>query len=291
MITIIENNINLNINEIMKIIQEKNKYIPPELFKYRKISDNTPIDENLHVDALKNQKVYLNHPYDFNDPYDSAFNIDIERFKEKNAEILEKKIKEEIVNHLLRQRGINPNIVNNKEIMYDDINIDKNMINTLLDNNSEVFYNAYFKKIIQFRVSCFSKTPYSILMWSHYANDHKGFCISYNTSKIKEKIKKELYPVFYQDILIPLIKTEKNLNTGKINSLLKYKDWKYEKEWRLILNEEFVSLKPSKIYLGVKFNENNLDYFKDIASKLKCKLYKMHINYSKYKLEETEIEI
>lgn len=153
------------------------------------------------------------------------------------------------------------------------------------------FYREYLKKLIKFKVCCFSKTPYSILMWSHYSNYHEGFCIGYDTSKIEEKIKKELYPVFYHDTLLPLVKTEDDLNKGKFNSLIKYTDWKYEKEWRLILDEEFVSLKPSKIYLGVKFNENNLDYFKDIASELNCKLYRMQMNYSEYKLEDRELKL
>ncbi|EEE41206.1 hypothetical protein METSMIALI_00087 [Methanobrevibacter smithii DSM 2375] len=31
---------------------------------------------------MKNEKIYLSNPYNFNDPYDSAFSIDIEKFKE-----------------------------------------------------------------------------------------------------------------------------------------------------------------------------------------------------------------
>lgn len=74
--------------------------------------------------------------------------------------------------------------------------------------------------------------------------------------------------------------------------MIKYKDWQYEKEWRLILNEDFVKLKPSKIYLGVKFDEDKyLDCFKEIASELNCKLYKMKMDYSEYKLNEIEIKI
>ena len=73
--------------------------------------------------------------------------------------------------------------------------------------------------------------------------------------------------------------------------MIKYKYWAYEKEWRLILNKDFVYLKPSKIYLGVKFNDRDIDLFKEIAHEQSCKLYKMNMNYTKYKLEPNEIKL
>ena len=126
-------------------------------------------------------------------------------------------------------------------------------------------------------------------MWSHYANQHQGFCIGYDTSEIKENIKKHLYPVFYHETFFPLINVEET--DKKLNLLIKYKDWRYEREWRLISDVEFLPLKPSKIYLGVKFNENYLDYFKDIAREKNCKLYRMEMNYSEYSLKAREIDL
>ena len=45
------------------------------------------------------------------------------------------------------------------------------------------------------------------------------------------------------------------------------------------------------IYLGVKFNEEYLDYFKDIACEKNCKLYRMEMNYSEYALKAKEINL
>lgn len=36
------------------------------------------------------------------------------------------------------------------------------------------------------RLTCFSEDWKSILMWSHYANCHKGFCIEYSMNKISD---------------------------------------------------------------------------------------------------------
>ena len=273
---------------MMEIINNRENYFPQELYKYREINNKEALEENIHIDALKNEKVYLSNPYFFNDPYDSLFSIDIQKIKEQVVQ----KLKEQIVQKEIDKINIDAEI-KNIEIIYKDINIQNpTIISDLIENNLEVFYYTYLKKQIKFKICCFSEIPDSILMWSHYSNYHKGFCIGYDTSKIEEKIKKEFYPVFYHEILFPLVKTENDINAGKFNSLIKYEDWKYEKEWRLILNEQFAPLKPSKIYLGVKFDEDKyLDYFKRIASKLSCKLYKMHMNYSEYKLDAIEIKI
>lgn len=282
---------NLSIAQMIDIIQKRDTIMPPEIFKYRMINDKYPLDENLHVDALKNDKLYLSPPYRFNDPYDSVFTVDMERFKKQTVDGIEKQVKKAAADLLVTQAGFNPNQVSNKEIMHDGIPVDKDMLTDLFDKYREVFYDEYFKSQIKFRVCCFSQTPSSILMWSYYCDSHKGFCIGYDTSEIEEKIRKEMYPVFYHDDLFPLVKTEDGLDDGKFNALIKYSDWESEKEWRLILNEEFVELKPSKIYLGVKFRDEYLDYFKDIAAEKNCRLYKMHMDYSRYKLKESEIEL
>ncbi|EEE41205.1 hypothetical protein METSMIALI_00086 [Methanobrevibacter smithii DSM 2375] len=173
--------------------------------------------------------------------------------------------------------------------MYKDINIDMGMMDGFLDENQQFFYDYYVKNRIKFKVSCLSEIHDSILMWSHYANQHQGFCIGYDTSEIEEKIKKQLFPVFYHETFFPLINVD--ISDKKLNLLIKYKDWRYEREWRLISDEKFLPLKPSKIYLGVKFNEEYLDYFKDIACEKNCKLYRMKMNYSEYALKAKEINL
>ena len=286
---ILENNLNLQLDQIYSIIQEREKYIPKELYHYRFISKDENIKCNKHVDALKNEKIYLSNPYNFNDPYDSAFSIDIEKFKEDTKKSLEQKVIELYTDTLIRKAGIDPNIVSNKEIMYKDINIDMGIMDGFLDENQQFFYDYYVKNRIKFKVSCLSEIHDSILMWSHYANQHQGFCIGYDTSEIEEKIKKQLFPVFYHETFFPLINVEKT--DKKLNLLIKYKDWRYEREWRLISDEKFLPLKPSKIYLGVKFNDEYLDYFKDIAREKNWKLYKMEMNYSEYALKAKEINL
>lgn len=271
------------------ILNNKRKYIPQKLYRYRAINSNEPIEDNKHIDALKKDKIYLTNPYYFNDPYDSAFSIDMELFKNILIKNAERQIKENIIKLELEKGNKDINQFENIEDIYDYINVDLSKADPIFNMNLPFFYDEIIKQI-KFKISCFCKNHNSILMWSHYANQHQGFCIEYNTSKIEEKILEKIYPVFYHETFFPLIETG-TLNDKKFNSLIKYKDWKYEHEWRLISDEKFLSLKPSKIYLGVRFNDEYLDLFKDIAREKNCELYQMEMNYSKYALKNKEIKL
>jgi hypothetical protein len=33
-------------------------------------------------------------------------------------------------------------------------------------------------------ITCFSEVNYNILMWSHYANNHKGICLKFKTTQL-----------------------------------------------------------------------------------------------------------
>lgn len=107
-------------------------------------------------------------------------------------------------------------------------------------------------------MSCFSETNKSVLMWAHYADSSKGFCVEYDFTKLgrDEIISLGIYPVLYdkhrlihRDIkslkeslanLERAIKHEEEYDDGELLDdlipLMLYKgtDWQYEKEWRII---------------------------------------------------------
>ena len=56
-------------------------------------------------------------------------------------------------------------------------------ISTVIDQE----YQELQKTANRFRISCFAETPYSILMWSHYARSHQGFCIEYKTPEYSDE--------------------------------------------------------------------------------------------------------
>lgn len=77
-----------------------------------------------------------------------------------------------------------------------------------------------------------------VLMWSHYANSHKGMCVKY---RFKKDFFKE-YMVGSKELLFicPVIYEENIQQTGNQKRLMgnelliKSKDWEYENEKRMI---------------------------------------------------------
>lgn len=92
-----------------------------------------------------------------------------------------------------------------------------------------------------------SKNPFSILMWSHYSSDHKGFVVEFDTTHEFFKFDKNTFSNYiqYSDNLIELSEIEKksfNHDEGNICNfpfkvlLQKHSDWKYEQEFRVFKN-------------------------------------------------------
>lgn len=85
--------------------------------------------------------------------------------------------------------------------------------------------------------------------------------------------------------------------------LRKETDWSYEKEWRILFNDEiflrsalkigekyFLKLpKPSAIYLGKRIGSANKRKILDICKKREISLYQMEKDTSEAKLYEIEI--
>lgn len=77
----------------------------------------------------------------------------------------------------------------------------------------------------------------NVLMWSHYADEHRGFCIEYKFNK-KFFVTEDRRTVRFKDIQYHKHEDPINLNTGSINTnealCSKLDDWAYENEARLI---------------------------------------------------------
>lgn len=100
-----------------------------------------------------------------------------------------------------------------------------------------------------------TETPRNLLMWSHYANQHKGICIGYNSNLLEDRNDLDLHlPSSYKTLKVNYdncrydqytdIFSTKNINELRreivLKSLLtKGDDWIYEKEHRAIIPMKF----------------------------------------------------
>jgi hypothetical protein len=102
----------------------------------------------------------------------------------------------------------------------------------------------------------FSEECDNILMWSHYANDHKGICLRFKSKYKPTPFKTEymltinfkdapLYRINYQNVAPSKVNFLDKTFTKRVAEFIQIKalNWKYEKEYRIILAEPLASNK------------------------------------------------
>lgn len=143
------------------------------------------------------------------------------------------------------------------------------------------------------------------LMWSHYADNHKGFCIEYDFgADLLKDSGVIVFPVAYSSIRpkIPYetvvsleMPTLRNANSKKIyeriflSMLTKDTIWNYEKEWRILISaqEEPINIPAppvSCIYLGACCSEENEEKIKALVQDWNIPVKKMVVDRGDYSL-------
>lgn len=101
------------------------------------------------------------------------------------------------------------------------------------------------------------------IMWTHYAEEHKGCCIEVEvTAKTWQRIEVE-----YQSSSIEISNTSSLLDILKIKSI----QWNYEEEVRYIKtakDREALSIKIKRIFLGYKLKASEFNFYKKLIQTL-----------------------
>ena len=165
-----------------------------------------------------------------------------------------------------------------------------------------------------FAITCFSKKSDEILMWSHYANKHTGFCVEYDFSKCTNWAALiTLFPVIYSKNRphFPMSIFEQSNNFKDITIkegndsiislirllLIKSDIWSYEEEWRIIglqnqlIDKHLLELDiVTKIYLGANISDKNEKEIVDIAKSKGIPVYRYIMNQEQYTLDCVKCE-
>lgn len=204
--------------------------------------------------------------------------------------------------------NIDFNIENdNIDILYKYRNIDINTLSLIAEEKVRIsdfnYFNDPTDPIIKLQIEalpeikdmvnkikiCSLSSEYdNFLMWSHYSNEHKGICIAYDISKIKEYNKTILKKVIYTkkiQIYKPYNHIFENTILNEENNFislfyLKHKNWKYEKEYRIITYEDydFINLPIKAIYFGMNADISRINLVKNFIKDKNIELYKMKPN-------------
>lgn len=277
---------------VSKIFNICKNITPPNLYRYRACNSRT-------FETLESDKFLLTKPTLFNDPYDSLLFIDRSKIlntitRELDFDIVEKlKIDSEFRKQQEQALG--------KEFVNKFMNLDsfktkeekefyKKTSNTI---HSELLDDIVAQSLAAMKqsslVACLSEDFQSILMWSHYGDNHKGFVLNYDFKsrysietnipgvKASEFLDKKLFPVSYTDERydatyyvefhfienffrrLGLEFTQPFFDKLFYYKILLFKsnNWKYEQEWRIIKQT------------NIDYNDNKLDigFINDILPK------------------------
>lgn len=316
------------------------KYFPNNTFEDKKGNKR-----NYSHDALRNNTVFLSSPTNFDDPYDCNVYVDFNEFALQRIRyyaslcdiIVDEKwdygfIAEKIaikafehyfnggkVSTLFELDKSNDLVHAHQEIFL--LTLENELLKEDADGDSyykainhviNTEYNDLQNTANRFRIACFAQTPYSMLMWSHYAKNHQGFCVEYETPDYSEdsvNIYHNLFPVIYTDTRTPL--TDLNLSwnsTGVLSDvnlwnfykfclLSKSLDWKYQQEWRLISCDNHITdenynckfFKIKKVYLGNKMPVNDRLDIIDICKKEKIPYTGVTISKNQFMMKDCSI--
>ena len=126
---------------------------------------------------------------------------------------------------------------------------------TFKDRIREVRRNTHDRLRENTWICSLSKINDSLLMWGHYANNHKGVCVELNMAHVIKcldarhgtVVNNVGLEVQYKDIVQKpdYFKNHQNYHEYQIST--KGKDWEYEQEWRLYI------VHPSPMYMGMPF--------------------------------------
>jgi len=145
-----------------------------------------------------------------------------------------------------------------------------------------------------------SKTWNNELLWSHYSDSHKGFCIEYDLDNlIMKKTKTLIFPKiinieYSKEPPIYTLQGTGDIETRIIKVLAgtKSKSWKYEKEIRIIFmecGEQEINPKAIKsIIFGLHASDKDINYTFNIM-KNDVKYYKIEVKNNSYKLIKKKI--
>ncbi|MDF2415655.1 DUF2971 domain-containing protein [Aeromonas sp. 1HA1] len=135
--------------------------------------------------------------------------------------------------------------------------VNKNIKNEMLGYDATKERNLgkeiqFYSLLSHVGVVSLTETPRNILMWSHYANEHKGICIGYKTNFLDHHRHKidSILPAFYRPIKVNYDNIRYDPHTDIFQSenrsqlvkkailktlITKGDDWIYEKEHRSII--------------------------------------------------------
>jgi Protein of unknown function (DUF2971) len=189
------------------------KVTPPRLYKYEPFNEQS-------LKNLKAQGIYFGSPVNFNDPYDCALHPVICQPSDNDVEAVRTCYLNHPLSKAFAKKFLAPTTKQLREM--------------LIRSGYAVITDAQ-ENFKQRGVSCFSEVNNDLLMWSHYGDKYKGFCLEFNTSQEPfQKARKVQYSSMMPVIDVATLLLHNSFEVVMDLFSTKSNSWAYEQEWRVI---------------------------------------------------------
>lgn len=233
-----------------------------KLYKYRNF-------ENLYMEKIiENSSLYFSHIADFNDPFDCRLS-----YRQNYS-------KQEISQYFIDLKMRNPNQPYRLKDIKNKYGKKQDFI-TLQNDTTK-------KTVEKMGVLSLSSNFENILMWSHYSKSHTGLVFEFTPKDVNDENSCFYHPdsVDYLESYVEL--SYANDHREEIPKLLfvKYKDWKYEEEYRIFDldfqgEKKFHKNELTAIIFGVNAKIENIQKIIDL-----CQMHGFdHMVFKKAKIE------
>ena len=158
-------------------------------------------------------------------------------------------------------------------------------------------------------VSCLSEIDDSLLMWAHYASNHRGMCVEYDLMQVNKQLNFTPVPIIYSkervclNVLNPDTAGNDSVALFLRSITSKSEEWSYEREWRIIRDEAACGtswspekkgalldmIRPSSITLGCAVEEDFEQSVRAYCEVEKIPLYKMQKDRMQYHLNKVSV--
>lgn len=235
-----------------------------KLYKYKTLTVNSLME-------LDRQMLWHCLPTGFNDPCDSAMHLLTSNNREQQGDV--------IINHLNHSENL-AELIEKTEV-----------VERFLHHKAKI--EQRLKKV---GICSFSAKGNNPLMWAHYANEHKGFCLEFTLDNETDinKFEKVNYEEEFNSFELMEKYIDSNGESKELDNKLlvtKSGDWRYEEEYRVIEksgNQLYpFPLRLSAVIFGAKCSEVDIENIVSILSKhdKKPELKMAYIDSSSFSLE------
>lgn len=202
--------------DLLRVIRpDPDSKVPGYFFKYRSLAEPRWVRE-----LIVDQRLYfpnasaLNDPFDCNPVFDTTATLDERRryLRRFVTRTMKGKRRPERRRFESKVRADMPNFI-------------------------KTMTRSHAQTMASLGVYSLTAEPLDLLMWPHYANEHRGICVRFNTAELLNEERAPI-PVTYaaqRPVANPIVEepVASTIRTVQTKALA----WAYEKEWRLVENE------------------------------------------------------